>query len=84
MTHGPPPRRTADAGKAPPDEPIPPPPLSQAERDLVIAALGPAPVDIDALVRGTGLPTRAVQVVLIELALAGRIERHGNGLVSLA
>jgi hypothetical protein len=25
-----------------------------------------------------------VQAALIELALAGRIERHGNGLVSLA
>jgi hypothetical protein len=25
-----------------------------------------------------------VQIALIELALAGRIERHGNGLVSLA
>jgi len=43
--------------------------------------LGPAPVDVDAVVRGTG---RAVQIALIELALAGRIERHGNGLVSLA
>jgi DNA processing protein len=48
-----------------------------------MAALGPAPVDVDSLVRGTGLPIRAVQAALIELALAGRIERHGNGLVSL-
>ncbi len=59
-------------------------PLSAHDRDRVIAALGPAPVDVDALVRGTGLAIRAVQVALIELALAGRIERHGNGLVSLA
>jgi DNA processing protein len=58
-------------------------PLSEHDRDRVIAALGPAPIDVDALVRGTGLAIRAVQVALIELALAGRIERHGNGLVSL-
>jgi DNA processing protein len=70
---------------APPaaDEPTTPEPLSERDRDRVIAALGPVPVDVDALVRGTGLAIRAVQVALIELALAGRIERHGNGLVSL-
>jgi len=61
----------------------PPPPLSEGDRDRVMAALGPAPIDIDSLVRGTGLSIRAVQAALIEPALAGRIERHGNGLVSL-
>ena len=73
------PRRVAAA----PLEDVRPAPLSQRERDRVIAALGPAPVDVDTLMRGTGLPIRAVQVALIELALAGRIERHGHGLVSL-
>jgi DNA processing protein len=68
---------------AAPVEETRPVPLSQRERDRVIAALGPAPVDVDTLMRGTGLPIRAVQVALIELALAGRIERHGHGLVSL-
>jgi DNA processing protein len=58
--------------------------LSDGDRSRVVGALGPAPVDVDALVRGTGLNIRAVQIALIELALAGRIERHGNGLVSLA
>jgi DNA processing protein len=60
------------------------PPLSEGDRDRVVAALGPAPIDVDALVRATGLGIRRVQIALIELALAGRIERHGNGLVSLA
>jgi len=60
-----------------------PAPISEGERDRILAALGPAPVDVDALVRATGLAIRSVQVALIELALAGRIERHGNGLVSL-
>ena len=61
-----------------------PPELSDGDRSRVVQALGPAPVDVDTLVRGTGLAIRAVQIALIELALAGRIERHGNGLVSLA
>jgi DNA processing protein len=34
-------------------------------------------------VRSTGLGIRSVQIALMELALAGRIERHGGGLVSL-
>ncbi|HUJ37173.1 MAG TPA: DNA-processing protein DprA [Hyphomicrobium sp.] len=58
--------------------------LSDSDRSRVVQALGPAPVDVDTLVRGTGLAPRAVQIALIELALAGRIERHGSGLVSLA
>ena len=48
------------------------------------AALGPAPIDVDELARATGLSARALQIALIELALAGRIERHGHQLVSLA
>ena len=54
-----------------------------ADRDRIAAALGPHPVDIDALVRATGLPIRAVQIALMELDLSGRIERHGAQLVSL-
>jgi DNA processing protein len=57
--------------------------LSEDERGRVVAALGPAPVDIDSVVRSTGLGIRSVQIALMELALAGRIERHGGGLVSL-
>ncbi len=59
-------------------------PLSDSDRDRVVAALGPAPVDTDSLVRSTGLATRSVQIALMELALAGRIERHGSGLISLS
>jgi len=61
-----------------------PPELSDGDRSRVVEALGPVPVDVDTLVRGTGLAIRTVQIALIELALAGRIERHGSGLVSLA
>lgn len=81
----PPPARQRDEPAATEDcgPEAPPVPLSAAERAQVLAALGPAPVDIDALVRCSGLSIRAVQVALIELALAGRIARHGGGLISL-
>jgi DNA processing protein len=54
-----------------------------AARDRVLEALGPAPVDIDELSRATSLSPQAVQIALLELALAGRLERHGRNLVSL-
>jgi DNA processing protein len=75
-------RQLREGPEAPPV--APPPQLSEHDRDRVVAALGPAPVDIDSLARGTGLSSRSVQIALMELALAGRIERHGGGMVSLA
>ena len=66
-------------GLAPPLAPIP----AGDEHAAVVAALGPAPVPLDAVVRSTGLPARTVQAVILELSLAGRIERHGGQLVSL-
>jgi DNA processing protein len=48
-----------------------------------VGALGPSPVDIDELIRTTGIATRKVQIVLLELDLAGRLQRHGQQLVSL-
>jgi DNA processing protein len=68
-----------------PEHPIEVPALvPDRDCDRIVAALGPAPVDIDSLVRGTGLSIRSVQIALMELSLAGRIERHGGGMVSLA
>jgi DNA processing protein len=61
-----------------------PPEVGAQDLARLLAALGPAPVDIDELARATGLAARALQIALIELALAGRIERHGHQLVSLA
>jgi DNA processing protein len=66
------------------DAPAPMPEFRAQERERLLAALGPAPIDVDELARATGLSARALQVALIELALAGRIERHGHQLVSLA
>jgi DNA processing protein len=57
--------------------------MPEADRARLVEALGPAPVDIDELGRVTGLSPRALQIALLELSLAGRIERHGHQLVSL-
>ena len=54
------------------------------QRETITGLLGPAPVSIDDLVRLSGASPAIVRMVLLELELAGRLERHGNGLVSLA
>jgi DNA processing protein len=41
------------------------------------------PVGIDELVRQSGLAAAAVAMVLLELELGGRLERHAGGRVSL-
>lgn len=58
-------------------------PDGPADISAVLAALSPAPIAIDAIARGTGLTIQSVQIALLELDLAGRIERHGLSLVSL-
>ena len=55
----------------------------EAAQLVVLQALGPAPVSIDELARATGLAVRALRGVLLELALAGRIEQQGAQLVAL-
>nr|WP_314443558.1 DNA-processing protein DprA [uncultured Sphingomonas sp.] len=54
-----------------------------AERARVEELLGPSPVPVDEIVRLSGLEPGAVQLVLLELDLAGRIDRHAGGKVSL-
>jgi len=49
----------------------------------LIRLLGPSPIAVDDLVRQSGLPIRSVQMALLELELAGRLERHGGNAVSL-
>jgi DNA processing protein len=50
----------------------------------IAGLLGPTPVAIDDLVRLSGASAATVRRVLLELELAGRIERHGGGLVSMS
>ncbi len=54
------------------------------ERARIVGLLSPSPVQIDDLVRLSGSSPAVVRMVLLELEIAGRIERHGGGLVSLA
>jgi DNA processing protein len=54
-----------------------------AEEADLIAFLGPSPVAVDDLVRQSGLSIRNVQMALLELEIAGRLERHGGNAVSL-
>ncbi len=58
-------------------------PASDDARRMIVEALGVTPISIDDLLRETGLPPGVVQMVLLELNLAGRIERHGHGRISL-
>ena len=53
------------------------------ETAVVLSLLGPAPIAADELARQAGLPIRTVQLLLFDLELAGRLERHGANAVSL-
>lgn len=61
----------------------PPEDASDADRRAVAGLLGPVPVGVDELIRQSGLAPAVVQTVLLELELAGRLERHAGGRVSL-
>lgn len=51
--------------------------------DAVESLLGPSPVPVDEIIRLSGAASGAVQMALLELDLAGRLERHAGGKVSL-
>jgi len=53
------------------------------ERARIVGLLGPTPVSIDDLIRLADTSAAVVRTVLLELELAGRLERHGGGLVSM-
>ena len=50
---------------------------------LVQELLGPSPVPVDEVIRLSGASSGAVQMALLELDLAGRLDRHAGGRVSL-
>lgn len=67
-------RDPPDAGREPASE----------ERLRIVSLLGPTPVEIDDLVRLSGASPATVRMVLLELELAGRLERQAGGRVALA
>jgi DNA processing protein len=68
--------------REPNDEPIDFEPEA-SDRARITGLLGPSPVLLDDLIRMAGVSPAVVRAVLLELELAGRLERHGGGLVSL-
>jgi DNA processing protein len=74
----------------PPEQPIAEPaagtgpdePAADA-RAKIIALLGPTPVAVDDLIRLSGCSASAVLTTLLELELAGRLDRQRGGLIAL-
>jgi DNA processing protein len=64
----------SDSGMADPDT---------EERARIVSLLGPTPVLMDDLIRLSRSSPAAVRTAVLELELAGRIERHGDGLIAL-
>ena len=58
-------------------------PLNRQDCDIVLELLGPSPLSVDDLIRLSSLSARAVHLILFELELERRLERHGGGLFSL-
>ena len=71
--------------REPPPEPPSPHELEPGddERARIVSLLGPTPVALDDLVRLSGASPAIVRTVLLELEIAGRLERHGGGQVSM-
>ena len=61
----------------------PQPANDEEATDAVEALLGPSPVPVDEVIRLSGASSGAVQMALLELDLAGRLERHAGNRVSL-
>lgn len=58
-------------------------PPSESDRERLTEALSPVPTEIDEIIRYTGIAPSAVYLILLELDLAGRLERHVDGRVSM-
>jgi DNA processing protein len=65
-----------------PYQPAPPADYESA-LGTVEELLGSTPVPVDEIIRLSGAPSGAVQMALLELDLAGRLDRHAGGKVSL-
>jgi DNA processing protein len=68
--------------REPDEDPLAPEP-DASDRARIIGLLGPTPVLLDDLIRMADASPAIVRTVLLELELAGRLDRHGGGLVSL-
>ena len=62
---------------------IAPEDLAEADPADIAGLLTTAPVAVDELIRQSGAGAAQVQMALLELEIAGRLERHAAGRVSL-
>jgi DNA processing protein len=51
-------------------------------REHVMGLLAPTAIEIDDLIRESGMPTEQVMSILLELEIAGRAMRHAGGRIS--
>lgn len=58
--------------------------ITEPARAAVFALLSPAPVPVDEIIRQSGLSPAEVHTALLELELAGRLDRYAGGRVGLA
>jgi DNA processing protein len=78
---------------------VPPPPVQHSlfepehtmslppgddQREAILELLGPSPVEIDEIIAHMGIAPSKVFLAVLELDLAGRIERHSGNRVSIA
>ncbi len=74
----PPPRAEAELGEDD-GEPTAEPTVLDAARRRVLECLGPTPIEVDEVLRQCQITPAVARIVLLELELAGRLERHpGN------
>ena len=66
------------------EAPLDPVDADEGIRSRVEELLGPSPVPVDEIVRLAEASAGSVQLVLLELELGGRLERHAGGKVSMA
>ena len=76
-------RPIAARAREPDDEPLDFDEPDDERPRRIVDLLGPSPISLDDLIRMSGASPAIVRTVLLELELAGRLERHGGGLVSL-
>ena len=56
---------------------------AESDRDRLLGLLSPTPVDVDDLIRESGMPAAAVvSGLVLEFEMAGRLVRHPQGQVS--
>jgi len=79
-------RQLAEPDPSQPYLPFAEPPAEEdlrSARSLVLDLLGPTPMEIDHIIRMSELTPQIVLTILLELELAGRLERHSGQRISL-